>query len=77
MWRDFDTGDSTNDIKLVPGTDFMLVPVNRAQLWIDKSSFPISMKVPGPENLLIQIVSGGTSLAASAVILSALLSQVF
>jgi hypothetical protein len=73
MEREMKTGDSNNDLAFTVSnsvTDKMIIDPNRAQLWFNKSSYNISLKVPSSTALEITIYGGASALRAVAAALS-------
>lgn len=65
MEREMKTGDSNNDIGFTVSntiSDKLLIDVNRAQLWFNKSTYSFSLKVPSSTTLEIVVYGGGTAL---------------
>ena len=65
MEREMKTGDSNNDIGFTVSntiSDKLLIDVNRAQLWFNKSTYSFSLKGPSSTTLEIVVYGGGTAL---------------
>ena len=65
MEREMKTGDSNNDIGFTVSntiSDKLLIDVNRAQLWFNKSTYSFSLKVPSSTTLEIVVYGGGAAL---------------
>ena len=65
MEREMKTGDSNNDIGFTVSntiSDKLLIDVNRAQLWFNKSTYSFSLKVPSSTTLEIVVYGGGNAL---------------
>ena len=65
MEREMKTGDSNNDIGFTVSntiSDKLLIDVNRAQLWLNKTTYSFSLKVPSSTTLEIVVYGGGTAL---------------
>ena len=37
--REMDTGDSDRDIAITPGVDHLIIPLDKAKLWINKTNY--------------------------------------
>lgn len=70
------TGDSNNDLAFTVSstvTDKLVIDTNRAQLWFNKTSYAVSLKMPSTTALEITVYGGAAKLQAAAVFMSAYL----
>jgi hypothetical protein len=65
MEREMKTGDSNNDIGFTVTSsisDKLIIDEKRAQLWFNKSTYAISLKVPSSTPLEIVVYGGAIAL---------------